>query len=105
VLLASRGRLAEALDFFTASVHADPRYASGHYNRGLALYHLGRHAEAIDAFRETIRLDPKRRDVRYQLARALHAIGADPEARASMEEFRRLGGTPDPRFMRELATP
>lgn len=57
-VLMGRGRLAEAIELFKASLIIKPDYADAHYNLGYALSRQGNLEKGIDHFAETLRLDP-----------------------------------------------
>ena len=59
VLSASRRDFRSALDQFDASIAAEPRYASAHYNRAAALQTLGRHEEAIRGYSRAVVIEPE----------------------------------------------
>ena len=56
--LADEGRLAEAIEHYTAALQLRPHYVLAHYHLGLALARQGRLAEAQQQCAEVLRLDP-----------------------------------------------
>lgn len=59
VLSATRGDFITAVARFDASLKAEPRYASAHYNRAAAMQSLGRHDEAIRGYSHAVAIEPE----------------------------------------------
>ncbi len=68
---AQTGRLAEAVDSYQRLTDANPRYARGHYLRGLLLQQLGRAAEAETALMRAAELQPDSFSAHLALAEIL----------------------------------
>jgi Flp pilus assembly protein TadD len=58
VALASQGRVAEAIPYYTTALRLQPGSVKAHYNLGVALANQGRVAEARQHFVAILRLDP-----------------------------------------------
>jgi tetratricopeptide (TPR) repeat protein len=67
VVVATRGRHAEALALFDQALAADPVYASAHYNRGVALEKLDRPREAIASLSRAVAIEPGHYDAHRAL--------------------------------------
>jgi Flp pilus assembly protein TadD len=57
-VLASQGKLEEAIDRFRQAIRLDPASAEPHNNLGASLGLQGRLDQAIAEFREALRIDP-----------------------------------------------
>ena len=57
-MLASEGKLDEAIHQFRESIRISPDYAKAHNNLGNTLLYKGRLDEAIASYREALRLNP-----------------------------------------------
>lgn len=81
-MVASPGRLSEAIGHFQAALRIDPNYVEAHNNLGLALLQVsGSMAEAIGEFHEALRLNPGSAEAHANLGLALSRIpGRRPEA-------------------------
>lgn len=80
ILLAEKGRTAEAMGHFEAAVQLNPDWPEAHSNLGMVLQQAGRKEEAMDQYREALRLQPDFRRARIALAALLAAAGRFPEA-------------------------
>jgi superkiller protein 3 len=63
MLLARKGKIAEAISHWTQSLEIEPRQASAHQELGMALVKQGKIADAVSHLKETIRLSPNRPEV------------------------------------------
>jgi tetratricopeptide (TPR) repeat protein len=85
VNLAWSGRADEALAVADAGVARNPRTASAHQARAIALYYARRYQEAIPSFRRALELDPNDFVSKAILAQALGLAGRGAEAVAHLE--------------------
>ncbi|MBT8366680.1 MAG: tetratricopeptide repeat protein [Deltaproteobacteria bacterium] len=79
-VLMSRGRLAEAIELFKASLIIKPDYADAHYNLGYALSRQGDLEKGIHHFAETLRLEPENLKALNNMGVALALQGRYTEA-------------------------
>ena len=90
VLLADRGRGAEAVQLYRAGIRHAPREALLHYNLAVALDDLGRHAEALRAYDACLSVDPTLADAHYNAARLHELLGHPNQAIRHYNAYRRL---------------
>jgi tetratricopeptide (TPR) repeat protein len=102
VAYARSARPAEALRDFDKAVELKPHDAQAHNVRGIGLARAGRFDEAIRDYDEAIQLSPDFAAAYNNRAIAYCAIKAYDKARADVETFLRLGGRPDPGFLKAL---
>ena len=100
--LADAGRPAEAIRDFDQAIALNPGYAEAYYHRGNTLADANRHAEAIRDYDRAIALKPDFAAAYNNRAVAYYEIMAYDKARADVETFMRLGGKPDPAFLKLL---
>jgi tetratricopeptide (TPR) repeat protein len=74
-VLASLGRVEEALQEYRAVIASDPHYPEYHFDVGNLLRRLGRDAEALDEYETTMRLSPPFPEVYYNRADVYAAVG------------------------------
>jgi len=72
-MLASQGKLDEAIYQFRESIRISPGYAKAYNNLGNALLYQGRLEEAIASYREALRLNPDYTLAQENLKNALAA--------------------------------
>lgn len=80
VMLASTGRLAEALPCFARAVEINPDYAEARHNLARALRSLGRADEAALQFTQLLKADPNSPLAHFNLATVLEMAGRTAEA-------------------------
>ncbi|HSE96681.1 MAG TPA: tetratricopeptide repeat protein, partial [Blastocatellia bacterium] len=80
MLLAERGRLEEATQYFVQAVRYNPLFADAQNNLGLALTTLGDMEQGHAYLIEALRLRPEYSDAHYNLGRNLSARGRLDEA-------------------------
>jgi Flp pilus assembly protein TadD len=85
ILLAERGRAADALAHYEESLRIKPSYGPGHVALGVALSEQGRVPEAISHYEEAARLMPRSAIPYNNLGTALAAQGRTVEA---IEQYR-----------------
>jgi TolB-like protein/Tfp pilus assembly protein PilF len=85
-LLASLGRLDEALTLDEAVVHRDPVNVTALFNLGLHQCMAGRFDEAVASYRTVLSLAPGRGDAHSELGNALLRKGDAPGALAEIEQ-------------------
>ncbi len=88
-LLASEGKLDEAIAHFQEAVRLKPDHAKAHDSLGVALVRAGRTREAVEAFVRAVQLSPDDAGMRTNLAEALVLSGRGDEG---LEEFDRALG-------------
>lgn len=88
------GDATAALREYGQALGHDPRNASLHYGRALALSRLDRHAERIDALEKALELDPSLAPAHNELGLALGSSGRTPGAEAAFRAAIRA----DPQF-------
>ncbi len=86
------------------AVDLAPTDAAAQNDLAVTLDEIGRTAEAVDHYRAALGARPDGRTA-YNLALALHALGRREEALEALDQARRLGVTPDPRFVEALTGP
>jgi Tfp pilus assembly protein PilF len=80
VLLAERGKLAEATDHYRQALQIKPDNDLAHYNWGVALAQQGRPAEAIEHYRAALQINPDLAVGHYNWGKALIQQGKAVEA-------------------------
>jgi tetratricopeptide (TPR) repeat protein len=90
IVLAERGRAAEARAQFSEAVRVDPRYPDARGNLGLALLEARETEAALVHLREAVRLQPGSAVHRHNLGLALAHMGDDEAAIAELAEAVRL---------------
>ncbi len=83
--LARKGRKAEAMECYRASLKIRPDYADAQNNFGHALADQGKHSEAIEHYRIALRSSPDNLEVRNNLGNALTEVGQVDAAIAEYE--------------------
>ncbi len=89
-LLASRGRIDEAIVHYRQALDIKPDYAEAYKNLGDVLAKLHRFDEAIARYREALRLKPDYAETYCNLGNALLALGRIDEAVACYGEALRI---------------
>jgi tetratricopeptide (TPR) repeat protein len=81
-----------ALRAFAKSIHLEPAYPGGYFNRGITYQKVGNLQQAIDDYSKAIELSPGDAAV-YYLRRGLarKRIGMDDEAKEDLEKAARMG--------------
>jgi tetratricopeptide (TPR) repeat protein len=82
-ILASEGRLDEALRYFEEAVRQRPELGLNHLYLANALFRVERTDEAVAAYREALRLDPALERGYLHLGAALLKLGRVEEALAA----------------------
>ncbi|HEX3728978.1 MAG TPA: tetratricopeptide repeat protein [Opitutaceae bacterium] len=90
IALADRGRAAEAIVQYQASLRMDPTSAEVRTNLANSLARTGRAAEAEAQYREALRFDPRFWGAHFNLAKLLAESGRTGEAIAEYREALRL---------------
>jgi len=93
ILLATAGRLPEAITEYEAALRLNPDNAQAHSNLGNAFNRTGRAAEAIDQYRQALRLQPGFAEAHNGLGSVLERDGRMREAAAEYWEALRLKPT------------
>lgn len=96
-----QNKIAEAEDWVTKALKADPSLANGYTTLGVIYQRTGRGSQAIEAWRRAVELDNTEFDALYNLTFSLAGAGAAADARAYGEQF--LATAPPAFFARELA--
>ena len=96
------GRPAEAIRDFSQAIALNPAFAEAYYDRGNALADANRHVEAVRDYEKAIALQPNFAAAYNNRAIAYYAMKAYDKARADVKMFVRLGGRPDPGFLKAL---
>ena len=102
IAYARSARLAEALRDFDKAVELKPNDAQAHHMRGVVLAGAGRFDAAIRDYDEAIKLNPDFAPAYNNRAIAYYQVKAYDKARADVNTFVRLGGRPDPGFLKAL---
>ena len=100
--LANANRPTDAIRDYDQAIALNPGYAEAYYNRGNALADAGRHSEAIRDYDKAIMLKPDYASAYNNRAVAHYAMKAYDKARTDVKMFMRLGGQPDPGFLKAL---
>ena len=74
-VLASQGRLEQAIERYRQAIELDPHCVDAWNNLGILLSQLNDHNSACDAFRQAILIDPSDPKLHYNLADELETIG------------------------------
>ena len=85
-MLATQGKLDEAIEHFRRILETDPDYVLAHGNLGNALMDRGELEEAAAHYREAIRLKPEQPEPHFNLGQVLKLQGRLDEA---IDEYRR----------------
>ena len=80
LVLASRGRIDEALEQYRKALELQPSYAEAHNNLGLLLARRGQLDEAIAQFQKALEANPTSREIRNNLGAALASHKRNPGA-------------------------
>jgi tetratricopeptide (TPR) repeat protein len=96
------GRLRLAVSDYTQALALEGDRAEVYNNRGVAYQQLGRHGQALEDFHQAQALKPDFAQACLNEAASYYALKRYPEARQSIKRGRDLGGTPDPKLMRNL---
>lgn len=88
--LYAQGRVAEALEHFTAAIRLKPGLADAHYNVGVVLAEEGRLDKAIEHYTEALRIEPKYARAHVNLGLALDRQGKFDKAVAHYTEALRI---------------
>ncbi len=86
VALDKRGRLEEAITYFSKAIEIAPNYANAHYNLGVALMGRGRVEEAKNHFSKTLQIKPNFAMAHNNLGAALMGQGKLEEATTHLSE-------------------
>jgi Tfp pilus assembly protein PilF len=97
------GRFEEAIADYDAAIARNTGHAKAYYSRGQAQQKLKRTAEALASYNAAIRLKPDYRDAFGERAISYYYLKRYDEAWADIREFRRFGGTPNPKFIELLS--
>ena len=87
---------------FDQAIRLQPAFASAYNNRALARHVMGRDELAIADYDRAIRLKPDYAEAHYNLALSHFAVADYARALADIQQFRRLGGVPNPEFVKQL---
>ena len=90
VVLSRRGRLDEAIEYWTRAVACDPNNIDARINLADGLTERDRLAESLEHYRAAVRLDPQRFGARLTLGQNLHHLGQYDEAIEQLSEAARL---------------
>ena len=90
VLLASHGKLDEAIQHYHRAIDIDPNYVKAYNNLGNALWIRGETEEAIHRYQKALRIDPNNADAHYNLGNGLRSQGKLEEAIAHYEQALRV---------------
>jgi len=85
IIAGQTGRAADAAEFLSRAVKANPNVADVHYNRGVALDALKRQAEALESYERAIALRPDHADAHYNRGVVLRELQRPSEALVSLE--------------------
>jgi tetratricopeptide (TPR) repeat protein len=100
--LANANHVSEAIGDYDKAIAFDPRFAEAYNNRGVAYTRSDRLAEALRDFDKAIALQPDYAAAYNNRAVANYAMTAYEKAWADVKMFIRLGGRPDPGFLKAL---
>lgn len=89
-LLASEGRLDEAVPHYVEAIRLKPDYADAYTNLGLALMIQDRKSDALRFLEEAVRLNPNHAEAQNNLAVLLKTLGRFDEAKAHLHEALRI---------------
>jgi Flp pilus assembly protein TadD len=103
IALGIQGKLKEALKEDEKAVALSPGSAEFHFGMAMHLQQLGRPDEAVSQYELAARLRPDFAEARQGHATALYFAGRYAEAWKAVHEYVRLGGTPNPDFLRALS--
>jgi Flp pilus assembly protein TadD len=77
LVLAAKGRLAEAYESHAAATRLDPGFWEAHNNAGIALARMGRMREAVERFEQAAQRAPADEEVQSNLLRARAELRQD----------------------------
>ncbi len=100
--LANANRPTEAIRDFDQAIALSPDYADAYYDRGDALADTQRLPEAIQDYDKAIALKPDFAAAYNNRAVAYYEMKAYDKAWTDVKMFVRLGGRPDPAFLKDL---
>jgi tetratricopeptide (TPR) repeat protein len=86
MVLASKGKVSEAITFFKQALEHNPHYAPAHYNLGLIFASQGLLDQAIEHYQKAIQIDPDDAEAHYQLAMTFGLHGQLTDA---VEQFKK----------------
>jgi tetratricopeptide (TPR) repeat protein len=102
VAYARSARLPEALRDFDKAIALDPGYADAYFDRGNACFYANRYSEAIGDYDKAIALQPDYATAYNNRAVAHYKVMAYDEAWTDVKTVVRLGGRPNPGFLKAL---
>jgi lipoprotein NlpI len=102
VALNDLGRYAEALDDCNRVIGSYPRDAGAYMNRGAAHLGMGQYQLAVDDWDQAISLKPDFADAYGNRAHAYFGMKNYEKALADVKMCQKLGGRPDPDFLKAL---
>ena len=97
------GRFEATIEDCNAAIARKPDHASAYYERGLAQQKLMRTDPALASYTEAIRLKPDYTAAFGERAISYCFLQRYDDAWADVRMFRRLGGTPNPKFIERLS--
>ena len=100
--LASADHDSEAVGDYDKAIALDPHFAEAYNNRGIAYARSARLAEALRDFDQSIALKPDFVDAYKNRAFVYYTMKDYDKARTDVKMFVRLGGRPDPGFLKAL---
>jgi tetratricopeptide (TPR) repeat protein len=80
ILLAERGRFAEAIERYQRALEIRPDYVEAHNNLGIVLAGQGRSAEAVEHYQRALEIKPAYPEAHYNLGNFLAKQGRSTEA-------------------------
>jgi len=90
VVLATRGRPQEAIQYFEEALRLKPQFSYAHFNLGRAYAELGQSREAMEHYQQAVDIKPDSIDAQYNLGLALADAGRPEEAIRHLQEAVRL---------------
>jgi protein O-mannosyl-transferase len=100
--VADANRPAEAIRDFDQALALNPAYAEAYYNRGNARTDANHHSEAVEDYDKAIALKPGFASAYNNRAVAYYELKSFDKAWEDVNMFVRLGGRPDPGFLKAL---
>ena len=99
---ADAGRLDGALSDYDKAIELNPRFSEAYNNRGRIYGEANRVTEAVRDFSKAVELRPSNAEPYFNRAVMYARLNEFDKALADVKEFQRLGGKPDPEFIRAL---
>ena len=98
----SAGKYEEAIRHYNEALRIDPDNARAYNNRGVAHAKMGKFDRAISDYTKALELNPRFAEAYQNRALANFRARDYDRSCSDLKQFRQLGGTPSPEFVKDL---